>query len=518
MSDRLIEDAVAKGIDRIVVPPESDWLPNPSHGKARRWGFRLLGVVPALAIILVVATVAGVQLRAARDRVQTGVGDSPPASPAAQPSNQPGAIEQAQSLYVLDLGAGPGQPGVTPGGPRNLTADAITSFAVDDDWIYLWDSATERLLLIELRQKAAAPHTRLQIPLALTGVPPKAVGLLVYRTNEWYLRTEQADGTIVQQFHVVIRDASRGPEVSGTPAGYPRERPSWMGLAVSKGQSELLGRDTFGNRYERVPIPSGVAIDQSVEIRRIRESDGQILAIDRRPPARGQDLYVSESGGVYELRWDDAVPPRTVEIVQLLAPVARPTACPSVIPAAVPPPGLTLVYPTRTAAEVRVGLANDPNFRHTLEDIAGVRQDSNPLRDSGVPRCAVDALTVGEPVSVRRYPDSAGTWYVPVLYQGRQVMLVTVGRARNGLGASGGSIGGGAPFPAMSEATALQVAGSSTDRAVSAELVFARVSGREMVAWRVIRQSGSVFYVFPEVPGGGPNGLILPESQVQVGS
>jgi hypothetical protein len=62
------------------------------------------------------------------------------------------------------------------------------------------------------------------------------------------------------------------------------------------------------------------------------------------------------------------------------------------------------------------------------------------------------------------------TWYVPVLHQDRQVLTVTVGRTDAGTGANGGSIGGGGSggtFPAMSQAKALQLAGTSTDPAVS---------------------------------------------------
>jgi hypothetical protein len=205
-----------------------------------------------------------------------------------------------------------------------------------------------------------------------------------------------------------------------------------------------------------------------------------------------------------------------------LQPKSPTAACPGVIEAVLPSAGAGQLYPTRTASEVVSGLAKDPYLRHTLEDIAGVRQDSNPLRDSSVPRCAVDALTIGEPVFVRRYPTSAGSWYIPVLYQGRQVLIVTVGRNDAGMGASGGSIGGGGgsggTFPAMSQAKAMQVAGTSTDPAVSAELVFARASSPELVAWRIVRASGSVYYVFPNYPGSGPDGLLLPESQVQFGS
>ena len=198
-----------------------------------------------------------------------------------------------------------------------------------------------------------------------------------------------------------------------------------------------------------------------------------------------------------------------------------PSLCDSYVQAVVPSPGATARYPTGTAQQVRIGLTTaDPNFRHLLEDIAGVRQDANPLRDTRVPRCDVGALEIGEPVFVRSYPSSTGLWYVPVIFQGDQLLLATVGRDEAGVGSQGGSIGGSGVFlPSISEAQAKAVAGAPSDLAVSAELVLARppLTRSSVPAWRVVRASGAVFYVFAD-PGAGPNGLLLPESQVATGS
>ena len=430
--------------------------------------------------------------------------------------------EQAKSVLVVDLGAGTDQPGVTPDAPGGVTAKGPTSFAVDEDWIHIWDQAKGRLLLFELRPFAAARQ-----PPPIVSLPPlprDAGGLLAVGHNEWYLRTTRDDGTSVQQFHVAISEPSRGPVVTiapGEPSIYPRERPRSSVAGRAKGQAEILGHDALGNRYERFTILSGApSPDEVVELRRIRESDGAIIAIDRRPPAGARDTYVSEGGGLYELRWDDALPPRRAEITQLLAPLPRSTACPDVVQAALPPIGATRLWPTRTSAEVRAGLATDAGFRHTLEDVAGVRQESNPLRALNVPRCAVGALTVGDPVFVRSYPKTAGTWYVPVLYQDRRLMLAMVGRNLDGLGTEAGSRGDTGAFPTMDQPTALRIGGVAGDPAVSAELVGARPQMPRPceVAWRVVRSSGTTVYVFPDFPGRAPDGFVAPEAEVELGS
>src|SRR5258708_11466083 len=145
-------------------------------------------------------------------------------------------------------------------------------------------------------------------------------------------------------------------------------------------------------------------------------------------------------------------PETSVPSASPTSPGARASASPRPVPSPAPPPSLcdtyvqailpsrTVSYPTATAAQVRSALPVDPTFRHLLEDIAGVRQDSNPLRDPRVTRCDVAGIELGEPVFVRTYPTSPGVWYVPVRYPGEQLMLATVGRDASGLGSQSGGI------------------------------------------------------------------------------
>lgn len=170
---------------------------------------------------------------------------------------------------------------------------------------------------------------------------------------------------------------------------------------------------------------------------------------------------------------------------------------------------------TATASEVLRLLKSDAGAIHTLEDIAGVRQDPNPLRDPRVPRCAVAQLSYGQPVFARRHPSIAGYWFVPVRFGDDTVLTVRVSRDENGLGlVAGGSQGG--DFLRIGEAEARRRMASPGDPIRSIELVYAKPRGRgpdDQLAWRAVRSSGAVAYLFPSYPG-TPDGLILSESEV----
>lgn len=170
---------------------------------------------------------------------------------------------------------------------------------------------------------------------------------------------------------------------------------------------------------------------------------------------------------------------------------------------------------TATKADVLRLVERDAGAMHTLEDIAGVRQDPNPLRDPRVPRCALERLSFGEPVFARRYPTTAGTWLVPVRFGDLTVLTMWVGRDENGLGQVGGSQGG--QQPGMDEAEARRVASAPGDAVRSLELVYAKPLGKglpDQIAWRIVRSSGAVVYLFPSYPGAGPDGALFREDQV----
>jgi hypothetical protein len=84
MSGDRIEAVIAEGVDRIAIPPESEWLPDPSRARRRRVRPARLVFVPLVAAVIVLAAVIGYGLRAVRESPAT----QPPAT--SSPESHPG--------------------------------------------------------------------------------------------------------------------------------------------------------------------------------------------------------------------------------------------------------------------------------------------------------------------------------------------------------------------------------------------------------------------------------------------
>src|SRR3989441_6320282 len=167
-------------------------------------------------------------------------------------------------------------------------------------------------------------------------------------------------------------------------------------------------------------------------------------------------------------------------------------------------------FPASTAAEVIVGARHDLSIRLLLNDLAGVRP--GPMRDPRAPQCRPDLLELGQPIFVRRYPAPTGTWLVPVRYQDQTLVTVFVYTDLNGMGIVGGNRGGGIAIPTEAEARA--AGGTSTDPVTAAELVLGNAScGRDLVMWRLVRQSGKVMYLVPDFPGAAPPGALMTDRE-----
>src|SRR5438876_4392566 len=168
-------------------------------------------------------------------------------------------------------------------------------------------------------------------------------------------------------------------------------------------------------------------------------------------------------------------------------------------------------FPARTAAEVTAGARRDPSIRLLLNDLVGVRP--GPMRDPRAPQCRPEVLELGQPVFVRRYPAATGTWLVPVRYQEQTLVTVFVSRGADGMGTVSGNRGGGNTIP--SEAEARSAGATSVDPVTAAELVLGNAScGRDLVMWRLVRQSGKVMYLVPEFPGAAPPGALMTDREV----
>ena len=155
-------------------------------------------------------------------------------------------------------------------------------------------------------------------------------------------------------------------------------------------------------------------------------------------------------------------------------------------------------------------------MRWYFSDIAGVRP--GPLGDPRVPRCRIDLLQLGDPLFVRMYPATTGSWLVPIVYEGQTLETVFVDVDPAGMGRVGGGRGGVIPIP--TEAAARAAGARPGDPVVDAQLVFAKppgCSGALTAVWRLVRASGSVAYFALDVYKATPPGVLFEEKDMQSG-
>jgi hypothetical protein len=176
--------------------------------------------------------------------------------------------------------------------------------------------------------------------------------------------------------------------------------------------------------------------------------------------------------------------------------------------------GQTTRFPAKTPADVLAWAPKDPYVRHSLEDMAGVRP--GPVYDPRVPTCRVDLLVLGQPAFARAYPQSWGSWLVPVKIGDTTIATFSIGIDSVGIGAVA-SIRGGLN-PTLSEAGARAAGGAAADPVVAAELVYAAPPGcapRDTISWRLVRRSGTVVYLVPDYPGARPPGAVFGENEMR---
>jgi hypothetical protein len=171
-------------------------------------------------------------------------------------------------------------------------------------------------------------------------------------------------------------------------------------------------------------------------------------------------------------------------------------------------------FPAKTPADVLAWAPKDPYVRHSLEDMAGVR--AGPIYDPRVPKCRVDLLVLGQPTFARAFPQSWGSWLLPVKIGDTTIATFSIGVDSVGIGAVA-SIRGG-ENPTLSEAGARIAGGTAADPVVAAELVYAAPPGcapRDTISWRLVRRSGTVVYLVPDYPGAPSPGALFGENEMR---
>lgn len=154
--------------------------------------------------------------------------------------------------------------------------------------------------------------------------------------------------------------------------------------------------------------------------------------------------------------------------------------------------------PTRfhagTPGEVLAGLQKNPDWELLMASLT-----NGPERDA---RTSGQRPTTAEPVYVRALESGAtDEWLIPLQVQGNTIALVWVSldRAQPRTGYVGGMAQWDGVFPKIQEADARRLGAAQNDPVATAELAWAylsRSADRFQPFWRLVRQSGAVFFLF----------------------
>jgi hypothetical protein len=156
-----------------------------------------------------------------------------------------------------------------------------------------------------------------------------------------------------------------------------------------------------------------------------------------------------------------------------------------------PPP-----WSARSASDVLANLPKDPNFATA---IAALSSGADPD-----PRAVGHAPVLGAPMYVRGLgPGEASEYLVPVKVGTTTIAVMKISLDTNGFGQLQAVRGWSTTpdFPATSQAAAIARAGTASDPATSAELVWTNIRGvaEELQPfWRLTRASGTVFVLFED--------------------
>jgi|GEM_PF-2594165 len=185
MSNDRFETLISEGVDRIALPPESNWIPAVGPAGARRLRPSGLVFVPLAAAVIVLAAVIGSGLRTAREAPATqppatevpGVLPTPSASRSPEVTRPPGDASWQQLRQNMPVGVPIIEPTWLPSVFDRVASQmsaVTTSRAADTTYVVSYTAGRDRVL-ISLRgiaTAASSPAPGLQ----------SAIGMVVRRS------------------------------------------------------------------------------------------------------------------------------------------------------------------------------------------------------------------------------------------------------------------------------------------------------------------------------------------------
>lgn len=163
-------------------------------------------------------------------------------------------------------------------------------------------------------------------------------------------------------------------------------------------------------------------------------------------------------------------------------------------------------FKARSSAEIIAGIQKNPDWELLMESLV-----SGPERDS---RAGGKRPVVAAPLFVRGLGSSNDEWILPLMSGGNTIAVawVSLDRDQSGNGYVGGMASWDGTFPLVNEGDAHRLGAAPGDPVISTELVWTYLraqSDRMQPFWRIVRQSGAVFFLFD-------TGKLAPASDYQI--
>jgi len=291
-----IRELFLRELNQVELPPEGTWTA------------RTLQRTSALGRVLLGGLAVGTLAGATVVTVAFLTPESPVGNPLPAATYGTGVERTARPYARIPLD-GVGSPAVRAPQPGGASWRAPESIAVREHRLYVWDHIAGILFEFASDGSGGAALVR---SIRVRDVAADA-GLVEVSSAAFYLRSAAREYRLNLLSGAVEDERSR----ASPPSLYPRDRPGIT--AAPKDAPMSLGTDATGNRYQRVARPQ-CTFGDCIEYQR-RTPGNLLVATVLRPPLGVTDLYLSESGGLYELTYEliDGRPIALV-VTQLLAP------------------------------------------------------------------------------------------------------------------------------------------------------------------------------------------------------